>query len=207
VMCNRCPTRNACCARNDRRLVEAVTTFHEIKTDMMKLFLAPRFFLAATLAVSFGSAGSVAAIPLVPTKAVATFRSSNWRVECGNNGTTLDCETTNRIVRSNGEPLAFITFHPAAQGGGANAVVQLPLGIALSVPVLMAIDGKSTVTLPVSSCVTQGCIASATLPSTFLGSARQGKTLLISFGAPDGREVAMSIALEGFGLAYDRLSR
>jgi invasion protein IalB len=44
-------------------------------------------------------------------------------------------------------------------------------------------------------------------PGLAVASALQGKDLVITFGAPNGQELAMSIALKGFKLAYRRLSQ
>lgn len=172
----------------------------------MKLFSLLRLALAFSVVSLVGATVSVAGTPPAPAKQLATFRSTSWRVECENNGTALDCETTNRIVQSDGEQIAFITIHPTAEGDSATAVVRLPLGIILSAPVQFAVDGKSPVTLALNRCFSQGCIASAVLPASFVARARQGKDLVITFGAPNGQDLAMSIALKGFGLAYDRLS-
>jgi invasion protein IalB len=73
--------------------------------------------------------------------------------------------------------------------------------------VQLAVDGNAPRTLLVNSCLSQGCIASASFPGSFVTSARHGKALFMTFGAPDGQKLTMSIALKGFGLAYDRLSR
>lgn len=173
----------------------------------MKSLCLPGFIIATGLAVSVGAGTSFAATAPAPAKTSATFHSSNWQVECNNNGTALDCHTTNRITQMNGEQLASITFQPAAEGDGATAVLQLPLGIALSAPVQLAVGSNAPVTLVLNSCLTQGCFAAAKVPASFIARARQGKALIVSFGTPDGQRLAVSIALKGFELAFDRLSQ
>ncbi|MCB8877659.1 invasion associated locus B family protein [Acidisoma silvae] len=168
----------------------------------------PALILAAAIALPVAAPASQAATPPAAAKPpLAAFSSSNWRVECGNTGTALDCVTTNRIVQqANGEQLAVITLAPKTSGG-ATAAVQLPLGIVLTAPVQLAVDGKRPVTVVMSSCIAQGCIGSADLPASFIADARHGTSLTLTFGTPNGRELAMNVALQGFGLGFDRATR
>lgn len=161
--------------------------------------------LAFTIALSVPTA-TLAAIPAketTPTVAPSAFHSTEWRVECGNNGKTLDCQIDNRVVQQNGGQLVGITIHPLADPRKAYVVVQLPLGIPLQMPVQLGVDAGQPVSLPIETCLAQGCIAAATLSDEFVAAARKGAGLRLSFGATNTRSVVMTVPLQGFAVAYE----
>lgn len=166
-----------------------------------------RLQLLAFIAALVAPTAAMAAIPAPkPEAAVASaFHSTEWRVECGNNGKTLDCQTVNQIVQQNGAQLVSITIHPLAKPQSAFAIIQLPLGIPLETPVQLRVDAGQTLSLPFKTCLAQGCIAAAPLSKDFLAAALKGTGLRLSFGATDTRSLTMTVPLEGFAVAYDHM--
>lgn len=152
---------------------------------------------AAASAASDAPAGGPAAAP-------PAFHSTEWRVECSNSGTALDCQTVNRILQTDGQQLASITIHPRSHQGGVDAVVELPLGIALAMPVQLRVDDDAPQRLTLETCVNQSCIASAALAQAFGASLAGGKTVILSFGLPGRGQIAIRFPLTGFALAFNR---
>ncbi len=149
---------------------------------------------------------AVAATPATEgAMATPAFQSTEWRVECGNNGKTLDCQMVNRVLQQNGAQIVSITVHPLADGRKAYAVVQLPLGIALGVPVQLSVDGGLPVSLPLDTCLAQGCLASALLSDAVVTRALTGAVLKLSFGATSTKTIVMTMPLSGFAVAYDHI--
>jgi invasion protein IalB len=160
------------------------------------------FALLTSLPVPAMAAGSGAA----GGNAAAALSSTEWRIECGNNGKALNCQIINHIFQQNGAEIASIAVHPAVAAGQNFAVVQLPLGIALNAPVQLSV-GASAVNLTLNTCIQQGCIASAALSPNFVSALIAGAKLTLSFGMANSRTVTMAVPLTGFGLAYHYVTR
>ena len=137
----------------------------------------------------------------------AALSSTEWRVECGNNGKALDCQIIIHIFQLGGAEIASIAVHPGASEGPSFAVVQLPLGIALSAPVLLSGGQAPAAVLTLNTCIQQGCIASAALTSGFVAGLVAGAKLTLSFGMANSRTITMAVPLTGFGLAYHYVAR
>jgi len=162
----------------------------------------PKWFLVVALAMNL----PVPAMAAAGGGASTALSSTEWRVECGNDGKTLNCQIINHIFQQNGAEIASIAVHPAVTPGQIFAVVQLPLGIALNAPVQLSV-GSASVDLTLNTCIQQGCIASAALSSDFVSGLIAGARLTLSFGMANSRTVSMAVPLTGFGLAYRYVTR
>jgi invasion protein IalB len=139
--------------------------------------------------------------------APAALRSTQWHVECDNNGKALDCQIINHIVQPDGNQVASIAIHPIASAGKTVAVVQLPFGIALSAPIHLSVPGTAPVPLTLNTCLPQGCFASAVFSDPFISGLIKSSQLTLSFAMANNRSVTMGLPLNGFALAYDFVTR
>lgn len=164
-----------------------------------------RLHLLAVIAAIAAPTAAMAANPGPnPVEGGASaFHSTEWRVECGNNGNALDCQTVNRVIQENGAQLVSITIHPHAKSQSAFAIVQVPLGIPLETPVQLSIDAGQTLRLPFKTCLAEGCIAAAPLSEDVLAAALKGKWLRLSFAVKDTRNLTITVPLSGFVVAYN----
>jgi invasion protein IalB len=137
----------------------------------------------------------------------AALSSTEWRVECGNNGKALDCQIINHIFQQGGAEIASIAVHPGASGSPSFALVQLPLGIALNAPVLLSVGSAPAAVLTLNTCLQQGCIASVALTSGFVAELVAGAKLTLSFGMANSRTLTLAVPLTGFDLAYHYVAR
>jgi invasion protein IalB len=161
-----------------------------------KFLLAPLLVLLPQLALA-----------ATPTQQTGTFQSTQWRIECGNDGKSLSCQMINHVLQANNQSVASVALQPGRTHDQAAVTVELPLGIAVTAPVQLKVDAGPMVTLVVSTCVPQGCIATGSLSRTDLDQALQGQKLIISFLDSSGERLALSIPLAGFALAYDELRK
>src|SRR5215470_19759814 len=84
--------------------------------------------LAAAVLLAASAAGAAPAAP--NTASVASDGGSGWRVECGNDGKTLDCRTINRVSqRENQQLIASVGVHMRHDTKKPVITIQLPLGI------------------------------------------------------------------------------
>ena len=167
-------------------------------------------YLALAAAIGFPAlaqaASSPAATPApasVPAqKAVPSLASTEWHVDCGNNGTKLDCETVNHVLQPNGQTLLSITLRPLKDGKQAAAIIELPLGLPLT-PVTVGVDQQPPVNVSYDTCLAEGCVATTVLSEKVLGAMLQGQALKVSFAVATDRAVKISLPLKGFPLAFD----
>jgi invasion protein IalB len=153
------------------------------------------------------SIAHAASSPNGTNTAPAALRSTEWHVDCGNNGKALDCQIVNHIVQADGNQVASIAIHPIAAAGKTVAVVQLPFGIALSAPIQLSVPGTAPVPLALNTCLPQGCFASAVFSDTFISGLIKSSQLTLSFAMANNRSVTMGLPLDGFALAYNFITR
>jgi invasion protein IalB len=169
------------------------------------LFVAAVLFLPLP-ALAGATNSSATANSAATASNAAPLSSTEWRIECGNNGKALNCQIINHIFQQNGAEVASIAVRPAA-AGPVFAVVQLPLGIALNAPVQLSVQGALPLSLTVNTCIQQGCIATAALSPNFVLALVASAKLTLSFGMANSRTVTMGVPLTGFGLAYHYVTR
>lgn len=137
---------------------------------------------------------------------------SGWRLECASTtGGSLACEALDRVsVRTTGAVVGGLSVHFLADGKTPEILVQVPLGIAVPAGVRVGTNSGIMQTLPVSTCNRDGCFARAQMSGPLLGAMRAAKEALrIAYDslAPnaDARTVTISLGLDGFAAAYDKL--
>jgi invasion protein IalB len=164
------------------------------------------------LTVAFGmpalahAATSTVTTPTPMTTAAPRLASTEWRVDCNNDGTHLDCETVDRVVQPTGQTVLSVTMHPVNGGKQALAVVELPLGLPLNVPARMAVDQGPLISLAYNTCVAEGCIASTVLSEAEFAKALQGRTLKVSFAVTSDKTATLALPLRGLAVAFDYMT-
>ena len=156
---------------------------------------------------------SLLAVEVVPTSGptLAPFSISGWRVECGSSGSALACVVLDEIrARANGTVLSAISLTMPAGSKSPQVVVQIPLGIAIDDGVRVGFENGAVETLRVYTCNREGCFARGQIGQPILSSMHAGKQpLRITYANLDpaaGKQaVQISVGLEGFNAAYDRL--
>ena len=161
------------------------------------------FFMGLSIAHAASSSNGSNGTNAAP----AALRSTEWHVDCGNNGKTLDCQIVNHIIQADGNQVASIAVHPIAATGKTVAGVQLPFGIALSAPIQLSVPGMAPVPLALNTCLPQGCFASAVFSDAFISGLIKSSQLTLSFAMANNRNVTMGLPLDGFALAYDFVTR
>jgi invasion protein IalB len=150
--------------------------------------------------------GSAAGSVAQEAEAVPAFSGSGWQVQCGNDGTGLDCSVVQQIARTDtGGPVAALTLRLPAETGVPVLMVQLPLGIQVTAPVTLQVDGGGAENISLQTCTVAGCFAGTQISETLLARLKDGAQLIMGFQRADGQAVTMTIPLAGFTLAYQKL--
>ena len=130
-----------------------------------------------------------------------------WRVECGGDGKMLACHAIQQIVTREDNKLVA---QAAARLGPDKApvlVLQLPLGLNVSEPVLVKVDAGKEDKVPMQTCTNTGCFLSLPLKDPLLASLRTGQQLKLAVKDTNGRTINLDIPLLGFGLAFDKATK
>jgi invasion protein IalB len=144
------------------------------------------------------------AVQATPTAVAA------WRVECTGDGKVLDCQAIQQLVRQDGQSrqlLAQFSARLAADTKQPVLLMQLPLGINVSEPFQLKVDGGSAERYPLQTCTGTGCFASVPLSDKLVSTMRTGTTLKITVQDTSKRSINIDVPLLGFGLAFDKATR
>ena len=138
--------------------------------------------------------------PAAPENAVAA-----WRVECTGDGKTLDCRAVQQVFhRESRQLLVSVTVRPAADGKTGALVATLPLGLNLTEPVTVRVDGSGGERQPIQTCTNVGCFLTLTVSDKLIAAMRSGRELKFAMQDANKKPVEIGLPLLGFGLAFDK---
>jgi invasion protein IalB len=156
--------------------------------------------VTAALAASLVAAGSQSAPAQAPEGPPAA-----WRVECTGDGKTLICRAIQQVYhRESRQLLVQTVVRPAADGKSGEMILQLPLGLNLTEPVLIKVDNGPTERQAIQTCTNVGCFVAMPVADKLLAAMRSGGQLNVTVQDSTKKPVDMSLPLLGFGLAFDK---
>jgi invasion protein IalB len=131
---------------------------------------------------------------------------SGWRVECANDGKTLDCRAINRVhQRDTQQLIAAVAVRIPPDGKKPVLAIQLPLGIQVTEPVTMRIDEGQAERYAIQTCTQTGCLVGAPATDAVVGAMSAGRELKVAFQSLTKQTVTVTMPLAGFALAYDKI--
>ena len=128
-----------------------------------------------------------------------------WRVECTGDGKSLECRAIQQIFQRDTRQLVASVaarFDPQAKAGVMS--ILLPLGLNLTEPVLIKVDGGPPERQPIQTCNNAGCLVTMTAPDKLLAAMRTGTDLKLTVQDASKKAIELSLPLLGFGIAYDK---
>jgi len=159
-----------------------------------------RAALLATITAITAATGVRAAPAQAPENPPAA-----WRVECTGDGKTLDCRAVQQLFhRESRQLLVSLAVRPAADGKTGAMVMQLPLGLNLTEPVILKIDNGLSERQPIQTCTNVGCFIAMTIADKLLGAMRTGSQINVTVQDSNKKPVEMGLPLLGFGVAFDK---
>ena len=130
---------------------------------------------------------------------------SAWRVECSGDGKVLDCGAVQQVFQRETRLLVIsVVVRPAADGKTGAMVIQLPLGINLTEPIMVKVDNNTPERQSIQTCTNVGCFVSMTAADKLIAAMRTGQNLQITVQDANKKPIEMSLPLLGFGLAFDK---
>ncbi len=130
----------------------------------------------------------------------------DWIVGCSQNGTTKRCVLSQVQTQQNGQRVLAIEL-TAPAGNTVSGTLVLPFGLALDSGVTFQIDDKPAMApLRFRTCIPAGCLVSVTFDAPTMVALRAGAALKIKAVADGGAAAPLSVSLQGFGTALDRVA-
>lgn len=138
-----------------------------------------------------------------PSETTETFGA--WTVRCRQAGdASRTCELLHSVQAQNGV-LAQLAFGTPPGGAGPLAVVQVPLGVLVAQPVGLAPASGAALEIPFSTCLQIGCLAQREVSAEELDGLAAAPSAELTFAERTGRQVRVTIPLDGFRAALARL--
>lgn len=166
--------------------------------------IAPTIAALSTLTIA---AHAQQASPLLPGGASSINETyKDWRVACVQQDATKRCVLSQVQTQQNGQRVLAVELN-APTGSTVTGTLVMPFGLALESGVTFQIDDKPTMQ-PVRfrTCLPAGCLVNVTFEAATLVALRAGATLKVKATADGGATVPLSISLQGFGAALDRVA-
>ena len=157
----------------------------------------------AVAAMAWGSltAASAQTAPTQPPDAPPAA----WRVECSGDGKTLECRAVQQVYhRESRQLLVSLAVKPAADGKTGAMIVQLPLGLNLTEPIMLKVDNGAPEKQAIQTCTNVWCFIAMTINDKLLAAMRTGSELKVTMQDANKKPVDIGLPLLGFGLAFDK---
>ena len=157
----------------------------------------------AVAAMTWGglTAAIAQAAPAQPPEAAPAA----WRVECSGDGKTLECRAVQQVYhRESRQLLVSLAVKPAADGKTGAMIVQLPLGLNLTEPIMLKVDNGAPEKQAIQTCTNVGCFIAMTINDKLLAAMRTGSELKVTMQDANKKPVDIGLPLLGFGLAFDK---
>lgn len=165
----------------------------------MKTFSAIFIFCATLTGVAQAQTAAATAPPVAIT---------GWRVECDSQGVALNCHASDQVAQGNLNIAAF-GVQLAADTKKPVLTMQLPLGMAVTDPVILSVDTMSQ-NYPLITCDRGGCFARAPISDGLLEKMRAGKApLKVQYNLINAtlvkQTVTLTIPLNGFDASLAKI--
>jgi invasion protein IalB len=149
---------------------------------------------------------SVAVLISSGGNAQAPEQPAAWRVECTGDGKALDCRAVQQLFQRDTRQLVLsILVRQPPDAKTAVMMIQLPLGLSLTEPVLIKVDNGQPERQSIQTCTNTGCFVGMPVPEKLLAAMRTGKDLKLTVQDNAKKSIDLTVPLLGFGLAYDKV--
>ena len=140
-----------------------------------------------------------------PVKPDLTDEIGDWLLRCFSKPDRL-CQLSQRRVNPKNQALLIWMelTHFVTPKVGWQLVVMLPLGFRLAPNLPVRADGELLLTMPIMTCVSEGCVYSAEMPIAGLESLRKSQALATEIVDLQGHRYALEVSMRGFNQAYHK---
>lgn len=137
---------------------------------------------------------------------VVTEQFQDWEVRCPeDNSSDGRCEMTQLVDGPSGKPILRAVMGYPPNVDSAAMIFILPLGTRLAPGLQLSVDGDEPRGIPFQICLEQGCRADFPVKGELKHKLRAGRSAEISLIDPSGERIDLSLSLQGFTDADDRI--
>jgi invasion protein IalB len=180
----------------------------EIMLACNRAYLLPALVAPALLGLAAAASAQQpnAPAPAPAQQSAPQVTGSGWRVDCNNNGKALDCRAYSEAVQGEKRQIiSSLSVRYAAEVKKSLIIVQVPLGILVSEPVSVGVDGDAGERIVIETCTPAGCFAGSAVPDALIAKMRTGKEVKIVFANMNRQPLTVTMPLAGFAVAYDKI--
>ena len=144
------------------------------------------------------------------TQAEAAAPGPGWAVRCRSQAKEeeLECGVSQTVVmKKSGKVVTNVTFRVPADTKKPEILIQLPLRLYLPAGATYQVDENTPQTLNFRACNRTGCYAQTPVTPEVLATLKTGKQLTIGFQNLARKPIRVSLSLNGFGDAYDKMQK
>ncbi|MGB0720878.1 MAG: invasion associated locus B family protein [Gammaproteobacteria bacterium] len=138
-----------------------------------------------------------------------TFK--DWTLTCRGvevGGSTRDiCRVHQKGLAQNGQPMVVMEMGYEEGKEQLFGYFTVPLGVALSGRLRLAIDDGKTIAVPFVVCLKAGCKAAGPMEDDFENALKAGKKLKVGLVFINGRQEVAELSLQGVTAAIDALKK
>ena len=144
--------------------------------------------------------------PAPAQQSAAQVTGTGWRVDCNNNGKALDCRAYSEAAQGEKrQVISSLSVRYAAEAKKPVIIVQVPLGILVSEPVSVGVDGDAAERIVIETRTLAGCFAGSAVTDALIAKMRTGKEVKIVFDNTYRQPLTVTMPLAGFAVAYDKV--
>jgi invasion protein IalB len=152
---------------------------------------------------------ALTALAASPAAADETKRFDDWELQCKDRPPEgfPKCIITQDVVDEQSKlgVLSAIYFRPGANTPSLG--FNLPQQALKESGLVLQIDTKPALELPIQDCNPSICFVRAALRDQILNMLRSGNRVIVGFKVPPSQQVAAQLSLKGFGNAYKALEQ
>lgn len=129
----------------------------------------------------------------------------DWRVACEQQGTAKKCVLSQVQAQQNGQRVLGVELN-VPTSGAMSGVLVLPFGLLFDNGVTLQLDEKAPMApLRYRTCLPNGCVVMLNFDAATTAALKTGTALKVKVVADGGKEAQLSISLQGFDSALDRI--
>lgn len=134
--------------------------------------------------------------------------AAGWTTRCGSasRSAPLECAMEQSgVLTKTGQLVVLVNVRVPSDTHVPVMLVQLPLGLDLSVGAKLQVDDGKVGDLQLQTCENRGCFASTQIAPDLLAALRTGKQLKLSFQNLSKETISIPLPLTDFAAAYDKI--
>lgn len=150
---------------------------------------------------------ALAAAPALALEDGQQFK--DWTVRCEQNqGNVPKCLIFQTLAdQEEDRPVLQISVGYPAPNSNPAAMIIVPLGVALEPGMEIQVDQEPPIRVPFNHCNQMGCVVGFAMPPELIAAFKRGAVSRVSVFDLTGKQINLSVSLQGFTAGFDGISQ